>query len=235
MIDHLVPIAVEAITEIASNPAVVTVSLYQTYNTTFEGVADIIVGIKERFNERKFDKFFEALKAGNLAHDAIAKYIGKTQKREERFESVVEQIVIRIDRLDAEYKAEWQAMLLIALLEGEIDYTIFCDMLAIIEQWMQSDNEQLLCLYDKAYPGFISADVSDSFKSALRMDRCGRLVGLGVAQTQSIWGDFPKYHITWHGRTLAELILYNKVDTEHKSNETSESLFRTLEEGEERQ
>ena len=232
MIEQFVPIVVDNIQSIASNPAVVIVSLYQTYSTTFHGVSDIIIGIKERFNERKFEIFFEALKQGNLSEGTLVKYKQQANKSNESLNSIAEQIIIRIDRLDYEYKAEWCAKLCIALFEGKIDYEIFCDMLSIVERWMESDNGQLSVFYAdlKNPPTFKAVKVKGCDRpimethfvaKPIHFDRCWRLVGIGVLsprmnENSPLWAfDF---NLTGYGLILSELISFPNVEQEMKSH-----------------
>ncbi|MCL2838390.1 MAG: hypothetical protein FWE04_04900 [Oscillospiraceae bacterium] len=121
---------------IASNPAMQAVSLYQTYSSLYDGV----LGIKECFVAKKFQKFEESLRNNTICPELIEKW--KNSSEEKRY-LIAERIIIAIDRVDKENKAELIGKLFLALIEEKINYTLFDDMLKIIENWFDSDADTL--------------------------------------------------------------------------------------------
>ena len=229
MLEIIVEALIKGITEVANHPGVQGIALYQVFIQAHDSLYGGILGIKERFNRRKFEKFFEQLIKSNLSKNTLDKYLKKANKNKKHLEDICEQIVIFIDRVDYEYKAEMYAKLYIALLEDKIDYEVFNDMLSIIERWMKSDNTQLLAFYEyskqnKEYENIKmdeQAEVVAFDHIIMYVERCWRLVALGVLTTDITlrWYGNLQFLFTGYGRIMSELILLDKIETGLKHHE----------------
>ncbi|MCL2532188.1 MAG: hypothetical protein FWE40_08545 [Oscillospiraceae bacterium] len=163
-----------------------------------------IMGIREQFTVKKFDRFQDQLQNSSISQETLNEWI---QKSPEERDEIAEQLVIAIDRVDKEIKASYIAKIFVALLEEKIAYDQFDDMLKIIDDWYSSDST-LLKEINAAEQGDKNGT---AYSIGLIMARKHRLNSMGLLDIVEMPTTTPplmmeKFQLSTYGKILSELL-----------------------------
>ena len=164
--------------------------------------------VKELSYIRKLIKFLDGLNKGNIDEKAKQLYIGRITKNKRTFQHELEYVLMLIDRIISDQKIQYLSKAYVSHINGEIDWTLFCQYSEIIDRFLPGDAEYMR-------DNFLhEPNHGDMEKSAIL-----RLQGLGLVSPISKPGAYDidgnvivtkkddTFELTAFGVTLAKILL----------------------------
>ena len=97
--------------------------------------------VRERAHLKKLEVFIYEINSGAVDEKKKEQYLDRMSKNKRAAERELEYILMLLDRMIAEEKAQFLARLYIAYINEDIDWNMFCQLSEIIDRFLHGDTE----------------------------------------------------------------------------------------------
>lgn len=164
--------------------------------------------LRERSYIKKLEAFLREISKGTVDEKKREQYLDRITKDKRTVQHELEYVLLLVDRIISEQKAQFLARLLVAYITTDIDWRMFCQLSEVIDRFLPGDAE---CLHRSILQDSSRSDVENC--ALQRLQSLGLVTPNAKASVFDIKGNAIStvqdgtYELTFLGRVLKGIIL----------------------------